>query len=877
VKLERQIIGLDKLAADFATEAGLIKQVGHPVEDWPLVIFKELADNALDAIEAKGDAAPVLRVQIDAASITVADNGPGIPPELVKRIATDFRTGYSDKREYISPTRGAQGNALATLLAMGYVRTGKPATTIIESQGVRHSITFTADPLTNIPSITYEVRPCSVKSGTVVTVWARSRPAFVQNRFLPFMRAYALCNPHLAVTVVCYGVTVLDIEPVKVDQRKWSASDLHVAHWYDHETFANFIRGRIVAGSGDKTVRDFIAEFRGQRGTQKRSEILVDVGASRMTLARFYNEGRNTKKVNRLLDLMQNETSETKPRDLGVIGKVALCERFAERGIAEEDFRYVPCIGSRDGVPYVVEVAFGWYTGKPEDIEDIGRELVCGVNFSAAISNPFKLLGLHANNWSRSLDDVLNECKAGPDEPVVAFVHLVCPVLNFTDKGKGTLVLGERLVTEGGDDDSTELIEGSWLDRDMGRAIIAAVTKATKKWTKARKAEEKNPSLKAARDTRMHRSKRGDVKDAAYRVMADAYQKVAGPNNLPALARQIMYAARGPIQDMTGSTLSDQYFTQTVLPAYLRDNPEETADWNVVYDERGSLIEPHSKHEFGIGTINVDQYLADIGEPTIEPGHFAGAEVKTLGPNGNYGGLLYIEKEGFLPLLDEVELADRHDLAVMSNKGFSVTAARKLVERLCHKRGIPLFILHDFDKAGFGIKATLHRDTVRYQFKSEVQAFDFGLRLDDVRALGIEHLSEAAADEDAKREARSANLRGNGATKEEIAFLLDKRVELNALTSDQFVAFVEGKLLAHGVRKIIPAPAMLADVFKAQDRSAQVADIVKQAMASAAITETTPPDNIDAQVAELLKQNPTWRWDQAVAEIVKRMRESEKV
>jgi DNA topoisomerase VI subunit B len=34
---------------DFFSEKELIAQVGHPVRDWPLVVVKELVDNALDA------------------------------------------------------------------------------------------------------------------------------------------------------------------------------------------------------------------------------------------------------------------------------------------------------------------------------------------------------------------------------------------------------------------------------------------------------------------------------------------------------------------------------------------------------------------------------------------------------------------------------------------------------------------------------------------------------------------------------------------------------------------------------------------------------------------------------------------------------------
>ena len=43
----------------------------------------------------------------------------------------------------------------------------------------------------------------------------------------------------------------------------------------------------------------------------------------------------------------------------------------------------------------------------------------------------------------------------------------------------------------------------------------------------------------------------------------------------------------------------------------------------------------------------------------------------------------------------------------MSTKGMSVTACRMLVEELCGRQGLPLFVLHDFDKSGFSIQQTL--------------------------------------------------------------------------------------------------------------------------------------------------------------------------
>jgi hypothetical protein len=54
--------------------------------------------------------------------------------------------------------------------------------------------------------------------------------------------------------------------------------------------------------------------------------------------------------------------------------------------------------------------------------------------------------------------------------------------------------------------------------------------------------------------------------------------------------------------------------------------------------------------------------------------------INTSGPVNRYRYALFVEKEGFDELLKSVKLARRFDLAIMSTKGMSVTAARHLVD-----------------------------------------------------------------------------------------------------------------------------------------------------------------------------------------------------
>ena len=280
---------------------------------------------------------------------------------------------------------------------------------------------------------------------------------------------------------------------------------------------------------------------------------------------------------------------------------------------------------------------------------------------------------------------------------------------------------------------------------------------------------------------------------------------------MPVNARQLYYAIRNAVKQATGRELRSVYLTQTLIPKYIVEN---RVDWNVVYDDRGHLTEPHTRKIVGIGTLSVRKYLDERKAPQVIDADLQFAHVETNGADGNYGAILYIEKEGFDSLIESVSLRERFDIAIMSCKGMSVTSARSLVEAACSSRGIPLFVLHDFDKAGLSIAATMGRDTVRYQFEHNVKPIDLGLRMDDIDRLNLRLFAERCAMDKGSAEKRRANMELNGATDEEIAFLLNERIELNALTSRQFIDLIERGLTAHGIRKLVPGPKLLNATYR---------------------------------------------------------------
>ena len=204
----------------------------------------------------------------------------------------------------------------------------------------------------------------------------------------------------------------------------------------------------------------------------------------------------------------------------------------------------------------------------------------------------------------------------------------------------------------------------------MGAAddIKKGLTKNLATFTKQRKAEEKSVSAGRWRTSRM-REVRGEYQtEVAAALMRQCYMKASDNNQLPATARQIFYVARPLFEDRTGKPLDYAYFSQTLLPNYINEH-SECAKWDMVYDDRGHFTEPHTNNVIGLGTLAVRDYLSGIYALKLAEADFGLAWIKTYGPSGCYGAILYVEKEGFMPLFKRVRLAQRFDIAIMSSEG----------------------------------------------------------------------------------------------------------------------------------------------------------------------------------------------------------------
>jgi hypothetical protein len=87
---------------DFCSQKELTAQTGHAMAEWPVVILKELIDNALDACEEAG-ISPCIEIRVDDEAIVIKDNGPGMPDDVIADIL-DFSIRVSSREAYIAPT-----------------------------------------------------------------------------------------------------------------------------------------------------------------------------------------------------------------------------------------------------------------------------------------------------------------------------------------------------------------------------------------------------------------------------------------------------------------------------------------------------------------------------------------------------------------------------------------------------------------------------------------------------------------------------------------------------------------------------------------------------------------------------------------------------
>jgi DNA topoisomerase VI subunit B len=450
--LERTMFETSR-ALEYFTERELSYQTGNNKSRWPLMIVKELMDNALDASE-NASIAPEIEVGLlhkepigtntGIYRISVSDNGPGIKPETITKIL-NYLTRTSDKEAYVSPTRGAQGNALKTIFAIPYVlSTVSPpeGTTEIDSQGIHHAIKVKLDAIRQEPRIENLQTEIVKKTGCAISVNLENTgipDALAKDRFLQILFDYHLFNPHLSLTIDAFSEKISHVA-TKPDWPKWKPNDFTCPLWYSTGDLKKLILSHVALaqdGGRDLTLREFVAQFRGLTSTAKQKEV-TSLLPNIKRLSDFISNGDgDSNLIGQLLLNMQSLSKPVPPEKLGIIGE----EHF--RRVFGKELKYSHKKGVDNGIPFVVEVAY-----VPDDtLEQV--QFHFGLNFAPASSDPLQEYSLAHENKKQTFEGqgikgLCAQYKVSSYDKIHVICHMTFPRFRFKDRGKTILEVGNE-------------------------------------------------------------------------------------------------------------------------------------------------------------------------------------------------------------------------------------------------------------------------------------------------------------------------------------------------------------------------------------------------------------------------------------------------
>ena len=184
-------------------------------------------------------------------------------------------------------------------------------------------------------------------------------------------------------------------------------------------------------------------------------------------------------------------------------------------------------------------------------------------------------------------------------------------------------------------------------DRREGKARERDVARALRVRSKVIQANE-----------RQERADRISLKEAAFAVLEEAFEAASGGGQYPVSVRTLYYQVRPRVQVYnTGRELDFNYFPQSLMQDYQRLHGPLPG---LYYEPRGILYEPHSDSRLELGTREVADYRF---------------------PPWTFNKILYVEKQGLWPVLQEARLGERHDMGIVAGQGYATEACRSLFER----------------------------------------------------------------------------------------------------------------------------------------------------------------------------------------------------
>jgi hypothetical protein len=354
---------------------------------------------------------------------------------------------------------------------------------------------------------------------------------------------------------------------------------------------------------------------------------------------------------------------------------------------------------------------------------------------------------------------------------------------------------------------------------------------------------------KAVRKARRPNAQGMSQKDIVLDNLAAVISDVSGDGEYRYNVRQLFYGLRPIVMNQTGSELQLGNFTKIIT-----EYESENGDIALMYREpRGTITHPHRSETITLGTLMVEDYER---------------------PSWTFNKLVYIEKEGASEALKAMRWGERHDCAVLSSKGFSTRAARDIIDKLAeHDEPIQVFCVHDADASGGMIYQTLQEAT-KARGARKIAIVNLGLEPWEAVAMGLE---VETLEKGTHRRPVADYVHERG--REWNEWLQTKRVELNAMTTPQFIRWLDSKM--GGYSKLIPPADVLKDelnhCIEARVRAAVTERILRDAdldgQIATVIASIKKPQatTLEKDIKRLFKRQADRTWRDHIEAVAKRV------
>ena len=304
-------------------------------------------------------------------------------------------------------------------------------------------------------------------------------------------------------------------------------------------------------------------------------------------------------------------------------------------------------------------------------------------------------------------------------------------------------------------------------------------------------------------------------KEVIIRNLDEAIAKASGDGEHRFSLRQLFYAVRPFVLSEFGEEPKYNYFA-SVITDYEADQGQDIP--GIYRDPRGMLHHPHTGEQIPLGTMSVEKYKR---------------------PRWTFNKILYVEKGGFFELLKDNRWGERNDCALMTSQGFASRAARDVLDLLGDgEEEIEFYCVHDADGPGTTIYEALSEAT-RARAARKVKIINLGLDPEDGVEMGL------AIEKVERKKGKVPVARYLQYTEWE-DWLQTQRIELNAMSSPQFLKWLDRQMAKSGSSgKLVPP----ADVML-QELEAKVLANVTERMTKKAILEAKVEERAKAFVDE---------------------------